>query len=143
METVPVESSNIARIGYSYGVLRIEFRSGAVYDYEATPAEHAALMASPTKSRWVRENLSFRRAVRQERTATAETPGVISPESSTLHSFEPDECCGPHLTKAAASGRLEVVDKWTCQRCGCEFRAIMVGDIKSWQPVPMIEVFRP
>lgn len=141
METAAVESSNVARIGYADGVLRVEFRNGAIYHYGATPEEHAALMASASKGRWVRDNLSFRRAVRQERTAP---PGVISQENRTLHSFDrDDECCGPRLAKAAEAGRLEVVDKWTCCRCGCEFSAVTVGDIKSWQPVPMIEVFHP
>ena len=32
-----VESSNIASVGYAYGILEIEFNSGAIYQYENVP----------------------------------------------------------------------------------------------------------
>lgn len=47
--SVPVASSNIAAIGYDAAreLLRVEFLSGSVYQYEnVTPADHAALMAA-------------------------------------------------------------------------------------------------
>lgn len=159
METYPVESTNVARIGYADGILRVEFHGGTTYDYRATPEEHAALMASPSKGRWVRRNLSFREAVRLERKERADsqsTPllikcaAAVSEHSQSegaaapriLHSFEQDDdCCGPRLAKAAESGKLDAIDLWTCPRCGCEYRAVMMETVKHWQQVSMIEVF--
>ncbi len=140
METVPVESSNIARIGYADGMLRVEFQGGAIYDYRATAEEYAALMASPSKGRWVKENLGFRRAVRQEAT-TAKTPDIISPESRTLHFFEQDDCCAPRLTTAAEAGRLDRAESWTCPKCGCEYKASMVDGVKRWHSDEAVELF--
>lgn len=43
----PVTSSNIAAIGFAEGRLRIRFKNGTTYEYDAVPAEaHAALMAA-------------------------------------------------------------------------------------------------
>lgn len=41
-----VQSSNVAAVGYKDNVLRVRYRSGAVYDYEGVePGVHAELMA--------------------------------------------------------------------------------------------------
>ena len=47
MTLQPVESSNIAAVGHDpeTNTLRVQFRSGQVYDYQDVPAEvHAALI---------------------------------------------------------------------------------------------------
>lgn len=63
IEMVPVESSNIVKIGYSKEdeKLRVEFKSGMVYDYFGVPeCVHQSLMASDSKgkffARFIRNN---------------------------------------------------------------------------------------
>lgn len=56
IELVPVQSSNVAALGYdaTAGVLRVRFKSGATYDYEEVPADVAeALNAAESKGRFV------------------------------------------------------------------------------------------
>lgn len=51
-----VESSNIANIGYHVGsnTLRVEFNSGAVYDYHGvSPQQYEALMSSESKGQYL------------------------------------------------------------------------------------------
>ena len=59
-ERQPVESSNIAKIGYDAETrtLEIEFLHSGVYRYHHVPADvHAALMASPSKGRYFAINV--------------------------------------------------------------------------------------
>lgn len=56
MELIPVESSNIAAIGWESGLLRVRFKDGVEYEYpDVSDTAHAALMAAPSKGRWLRE----------------------------------------------------------------------------------------
>lgn len=51
MERQPVQSSNLASIGYDPEArkLHVEFRSGAVYEYDhVAPEEHSMLMNAPS-----------------------------------------------------------------------------------------------
>jgi KTSC domain len=63
-----VESTTLKSIGYdeSVGVLRLEFRSGAVYDFFGVPEEvHGALLQAPSIgacfNEMVRARFPFRR----------------------------------------------------------------------------------
>lgn len=60
MEMIPVESSNISAIGYDSesAILRIEFNSGAVYDYYDVPEHvHDELMAADSKGQYAHQNV--------------------------------------------------------------------------------------
>lgn len=62
MQRVPVESSNIASVGYDGPryILEIEFADGAVYQYARVPSHlHEAMMQAESKGaffhRWIRD----------------------------------------------------------------------------------------
>ncbi|HKE44224.1 MAG TPA: KTSC domain-containing protein [Steroidobacteraceae bacterium] len=49
MTRLPVQSSNLASIGYHDGVLHIEFSSGTVYEYRDVPVElYEAFVDAPS-----------------------------------------------------------------------------------------------
>lgn len=47
---IPVESSNVAEIGYQGGILAVKFRSGGEYQYKDVPAEVFEQMQQPDVS---------------------------------------------------------------------------------------------
>ncbi len=60
MERVPVQSSNLASIGYdiSTSILEIEFRNGSVYQYYSVPAQvHEGLMNAGSKGSYFHQNI--------------------------------------------------------------------------------------
>ena len=58
MQLVKVESSNIEAIGHEGNVLRVEFKTGAAYDYKGVPAEvHRDLMQSNSKGRFLDQHI--------------------------------------------------------------------------------------
>lgn len=73
MEMIAVESSNIAAVGCENGIVRVRFKNGAEYDYPGmTVEDHAALMAAPSKGRWLKEYRNGQR--RSEPAAKPEKP---------------------------------------------------------------------
>ena len=68
IERRPVESSNLAAVGYDARrrLLEIEFRSGGIYRYFEVPAEvHGQLLAAESKGRFfakhIRDRFRFER----------------------------------------------------------------------------------
>jgi len=66
MDVTPVASSTLATIAYDDAerLLRLEFRSGAIYRYFDVPAAiHAALQCAPSKggyfNRWIRGHFRY------------------------------------------------------------------------------------
>lgn len=58
MTRTPVQSSNIASIGYDSGTLDIEFKDGAIYQYSDVPAAvHKALMQAPSIGSYFAKNI--------------------------------------------------------------------------------------
>lgn len=56
MIRTPVESSNLAAVGYDANsqILQVEFKNGSVYNYFRVPAEkHAALMAADSVGKYL------------------------------------------------------------------------------------------
>ena len=50
MNMIPVSSSNLQAVGYDGETLRIQFRSGGIYDYYNVPAfVYNGLMNAPSK----------------------------------------------------------------------------------------------
>lgn len=53
MQMIPVDSSNIASVGYENGTLYIRFHSGGLYSYSDVPASvYQGLMSAPSKGRY-------------------------------------------------------------------------------------------
>ena len=60
MDRIPVQSTEIALIGYDSGktLLEVAFRRGGVYRYRGVPAEvHKALMEAPSLGIYFSENI--------------------------------------------------------------------------------------
>lgn len=56
MERTPVQSSDLASVGYcqSSRTLEVEFKSGSVYHYFEVPADtHKGLMDAPSKGKYL------------------------------------------------------------------------------------------
>lgn len=50
MQMIPVNSSNLASVGYENGTLHIRFRSGGLYSYTNVPVSvYQGLMSAPSK----------------------------------------------------------------------------------------------
>ena len=66
MRREPVESSNLATVGFSDGVLEIEFRHGGVYQYFNVPVSvYEGLIAAESKGKYfhqfIREKYPYNR----------------------------------------------------------------------------------
>ncbi len=60
MQRIPVDSTNLASVGYDAiaRALEVEFRGGRVYRYFAVPAaDYDGLMSSSSKGRYFNENI--------------------------------------------------------------------------------------
>lgn len=61
------------------------------------------------------------------------------PTGNLLNTHEPDDtCCGRALRKVD----LSTLESWTCPRCGMDWGAEIVGEIRHWTARPIIAVFR-
>lgn len=144
MEMVPVQSSNVAAIGYDETVhlLRIEFKDGTVYDAERIdPQMHDALMATSSKGSFINRFLSKEMRRRPLIDGGQSIPKQIDGAPSILHTFEPDKCC--KIGKALADGKVRG-NSWICPECGTEWRPVMIdnGTVCHWEPHPCILVWR-
>ena len=60
MEMIPVESSNLAAVGYdiSQAVLRIEFKNGRLYEYYDVPQHiYEELLSAESKGSYASQNI--------------------------------------------------------------------------------------
>ena len=58
MQRTPVESSNVASVGFEDSTLEVEFTSGAIYRYSNVPERiHDELLASNSKGRYLNEHI--------------------------------------------------------------------------------------
>ena len=87
IELTPVKSSNLVGVGYrsvqpgSDALLIVQFKSGAVYTYRHVPKEvHAALMAAPSKGKYLAAHIVANREYVFEKIATAESVNRFTQE---------------------------------------------------------------
>jgi len=52
----------------------------------------------------------------------------------------PDDCCGDALDEAIEEGIPAEVDTWTHDECGTVWKARDNGEVRYWEPQPLIEV---
>jgi hypothetical protein len=74
--------------------------------------------------------------------ATSHFSNTNEGPKSVLNSFEPDDCCGKHISKASRAGVLEAVTTWTCERCGTDWKPTTMGNIRHWKPESDIAILR-
>ncbi len=138
MEMVPVESSNIAAIGYDAGTLRVRFKDGAEYEYEGvTEAAHAALMAAPSKGRWLKEYRSGHRLAEPAANAA----------SDKFHTTQAEGCCKTQLKNASLFGKLDKLlatgDPFECGKCGTVYQPKSFGPLTNWEAEVAVLIFKP
>ncbi len=51
-----------------------------------------------------------------------------------MNTAQEDDCCKPL--------RADLFNKqsWICTKCGCEWRPVMIGPLRHWQPVVVFAV---
>lgn len=148
MEFASIQSSTVAGIAWEAGHLWVKYRDGSLYNCEATEADHAYLMASPSKGTHLA--LHFKARLKRDNGAEILTgagnfnPSVtISPSmSAQLNTHLSDTCCSRPLMKALSGNELDGKDVWTCPKCGVTWKAQLVDQVKHWEPVAVFEVFR-
>ena len=96
-------------------------------------AEQAAMIVDAMRAR----GESAGEAIRL-REPVIQTPAV----NDYLDSFEPDECCGKSLTKAANEGVLKSLTRWSCPKCGADWEPRMVGPVRHWSLSAPVAIFR-
>ena len=66
MSLIPVQSSNLAAVGYDGGTLIIEFHDGRVYEYYRVPySEYHGLMSADSPGRYFHKNINKHYAYRR------------------------------------------------------------------------------
>jgi hypothetical protein len=146
VELKPVESSNIAAIGYAegYNLLRVQFRDGSVYDYPGvSPEKHAGLMDSESKGHYLADCIGKGTRI-DWKPIGGEKPisaAIRSEETKRLQSHVEDECCDGPLNRALRSGSLDTAESWTCPKCGENWKPELIGDLRHWTPRPLVAVF--
>lgn len=137
MEMVPVESSNVAAVGFEAELMRVQFLDGAIYEYPATVEQHAAMMLAKSKGKYLAQH--FRKTGSRVDAPTSKPERVWS---RTLQGHEPDECCGEAIARALLSGKLDEAEEWTHEKCGMSWKAHTLAGQRHWIPDCPIEVLR-
>ena len=131
MQMTPVQSSVVSAIGYDPEkcLLRVSLLNGSTLEYPGTSAlDYALFMAAPSKGSHLHKNIRRR----GETVATESTQ-----QNKASETFGEDPCCSRRLMRAQRPS-----DVWECPKCGCTWRARMVGTLKSWTPdEPPVMVF--
>ncbi len=145
VELLPVESSNIAAIGYAegYNLLRVQFKDGSVYDYPGvTPEIHADLMNSESKGQflnYLRNSLAISRGTRIDCKPIGE-PKPTQEAPRLLQTHVEDECCDGPLNRALRSDALDKAESWTCPKCGEIWKPELIEGLRHWSPRPVIMI---
>ena len=50
-----------------------------------------------------------------------------------LNIMDDDPCCSKRFAKESRTGSLDSAESWTCPKCGCEYRPVVVdGVVRHW-----------
>lgn len=61
---LPVESSNIASVGYEGDILTLEFKSGGIWAYQPiTPNEHRELIEAESIGKYFHANIKYNKSI--------------------------------------------------------------------------------
>ena len=139
IEMIPVQSSNVAAVGYIAEIffLRVQFKNGEFYDFPNTPAiSHQHLMAANSKGKWIAQNLTGGTKLTCHVDSTShETPSEQA--AKKLETIQDDSCCQKIISMASREG----IDVWWCPRCGQEWRCKIVEGCRHWAPHEVIMVW--
>jgi hypothetical protein len=63
-------------------------------------------------------------------------------DAGPLDTFDQDNCCGPHLSKAGRAGVLAALTSFDCPRCDTQWTPTVTGPIRHWSPVSAVMIFK-
>jgi hypothetical protein len=134
----PVESSNVAAIGWEADTLRVRFRDGKEYEYPGvTQQQFENLMASQSKGRALQGLIALKAGV----TLKSSKPPVIG-EGGPIHTSQADGCCAKRINKASLAGILDNLQPWECPACGTLYHPRAHGPLVNWEAAPDVLVFK-
>jgi hypothetical protein len=122
----PVESTNVATIGYEGGKLRVGFKDGSHYEWDGvTPEQFAGLMNATSKGCWLQE---FRKG------NPVGTPMRLrEPEPQhKIHTHMAEGCCERALNRSIAAGKLDTAASFSCDKCGTEYLPRIFKTATHW-----------
>ena len=138
MNMIPVESSNIAAIGFKDGLMRVRFRDGAEYDYpDITAKQHAELMLSPSKGKALNALILVRAGVVLK---SSKKPEVSA--GGPIHVSQAEGCCAKHLNNASLAGAMDKLEPFECPKCGTLYTPRAVGPLVNWDAQVEVLIFR-
>ncbi len=139
MEMKPVESSNVAAIGYADNTLTVRFRNGSEYEYPGvTQQQYEDLMAAPSKGKALQGLVALRAGV----TLKSKPAKEANVSGTLIHTTQADGCCGKHLNNASLSGVLDKMEPFSCPRCGTEYKPTAQGPLVLWEAQCSVMVFK-
>ena len=130
MDFQEINSSNVAGVAWEDGTLHVKYRDGGIYSCPATAAEHADLLASPSKG----THLALHFRTRLKITGKDQPAPPAAAVAQELATHDDDLCCSGRLSKALRAGQLDGKYSWECPKCGVEWRAKRIDGIKHWAP---------
>ena len=138
MDFTPVESSNVAAIGWEADKLCVRFRDGAEYEYPGvTEQQYKDLMAAPSKRRALNGLIALRAGV------TLKSAKKAQPTSGgPIHTSQAEGCCAKLINNASLSGALDKLEPWECPKCGTVYEPKSHGPLVNWEAQCDVLVFK-
>jgi KTSC domain len=146
MEMKPVNSSNVAAIGYENETLSVRFKDGAEYEYPGvSQRQYDDLMSAPSKGRALNGLIAVRAGV----TLKSKQPLAQTPEQATarpIHTSQAEGCCAKLINNDSLSGALDKLavsgTVWSCPKCGTEYQPKIFGPLVNWEAQADVLVFK-
>ncbi len=137
MEMKPVESSNIATIGWEADTLRVQFRDGKEYEYPGvTEQQYSDLIKAPSKGRALNWLIAIRAGVTLK---SSKKPEVSA--GGPIHVSQAEGCCAKHINNASLSGALDKLEPWNCPKCDTEYTPKVHGPLVNWEAQTDVMIF--
>jgi len=137
----PVQSSNVAEIGWENDTLAVNYKSGTSIELPGvTKAQYEELMAAPSKGKALNGLIALRAGVTLKSCAPNSAASVAA--GIPIHTTQADGCCGKALNRASLTGKLDNLEPFQCPRCGIEYRPAAKGPLVLWQAVCDVMVFK-
>lgn len=131
MEMKPVDSSNIAAIGYENQTLCVRFKDGAEYEYPGvSEQQYKDLMAARSKGRALNGLIAIRAGVTLK---SKPDKSAVLKQGGPIHISQAEGCCRKHINDASLSGSLDKLEPWGCPKCGTVYYPKAYGPLVNWE----------
>lgn len=148
MNLTPVDSSNVAAIGYldDERILLVRYRDGSLYAQpQVLPSEYAELLAAPSKGRWMACHEQRANAVliaRGSPSPVYHPPAVATPDAAPLNVIDEDadKCCRRQLSSYL--GGEHKTEPFECSACGTQLYPERIGANVYWRIKSNVAIVR-